>query len=264
MIQGIESEIREALINLVFNAVDAMPNGGILTLRTRVDRRRPTPGLLRSVQVEVQDTGLGMDEETRRRCLEPFFTTKGERGTGLGLAMVFGIASRHDGEIEIDSSRGSGTTIRLIFPEAVLGETPPAAHVNAAASTPQRILVVDDDPLILSVLRTILEADGHVVATAIGGQEGIDFFRLAEGGERFSVVMTDLGMPHVDGRAVASAVKAMRPAAPVILLTGWGQRLVEEDEMPPFIDRILNKPPKLRELRAALGELMTCISSDLI
>jgi PAS domain S-box-containing protein len=257
MIPGIESEIREALINLVFNAVDAMPDGGILTLRTRVDRRKRTPAMLRSVHVEVQDTGLGMDEETRRRCLEPFFTTKGERGTGLGLAMVFGIASRHDGEIEIDSSLGTGTTVRLIFPETAVAKTPQAPQAHTAAPPPQRILVVDDDPLILTVLKAILEADGHSVATASGGQEGIDVFRLAESEERFSIVMTDLGMPHVDGHAVASAVKAMRPSAQVILLTGWGQRLVEEDEMPPYIDRILNKPPKLRELRVALGELMT-------
>jgi PAS domain S-box-containing protein len=256
MIPGIESEIREALINLVFNAVDAMPNGGILTLRTRVDRRRRMPALLGSVHLDVQDTGLGMDEETRRRCLEPFFTTKGERGTGLGLAMVFGIASRHDGEIEIDSTLGTGTTVRLIFPEAARGEPPQPRNVYGAAPSPQRILVVDDDPLILNVLRTILEADGHVVATATGGREGIDAFRVAEGGEGFNVVMTDLGMPHVDGHAVASAVKAMRRAVPVILLTGWGQRLVEEDEIPPYVDRVLNKPPKLRELRATLGELM--------
>jgi len=196
-----------------------------------------------------------MDEETRRHCLEPFFTTKGERGTGLGLAMVFGIASRHDAEIEIDSAPGKGTTVRLSFPASTL-ETAQAPLIYPAPR-PLHILVVDDDPLILRSLTVALEADGHSIATANGGQDGIDIFRLAENGERFDVVITDLGMPHVDGHKVASAVKAMRPTTPVILLTGWGQRLVEEGDVPPYVDRVLNKPPKLRELRATLGELTT-------
>jgi len=118
-----------------------------------------------------------------------------------------------------------------------------------------RVLVVDDEPLILKVLRSALEADGHMVVTANGGQEGIDVFRLAERGKRFDVVMTDLGMPQVDGRRVASAVKAMRPSVPVILLTGWGQRLVEDGEAPADVDRVLSKPPKRQVLRATLGEL---------
>ena len=103
---GVESEIREALVNLVFNAVDAMPEGGTLTLRTKVSHR-PTRQPTAS-HVEVSDTGIGMDEDTRRRCLEPFFTTKGERGTGLGLAMVYGIVQRHSADIEIESARGQG------------------------------------------------------------------------------------------------------------------------------------------------------------
>lgn len=253
-VPGIESEIREALINLVFNAVDAMPEGGILTLRTRVGQSEPEPSSSHSVHLEVQDTGFGMDEKTRQRCLEPFFTTKGERGTGLGLSMVFGIASRHDAGFEIDSAVGLGTTMRLSFPVAKL-KMPQPAPVYAAPS-PLHVLVVDDDPLILGVLKATLEADGHLVVTAKGGQEGIDFFRLAEDGERFDVVMTDLGMPHVDGHQVASGVKAIRPSAPVILLTGWGLRLVEDGEVPPYVDYVLSKPPKRQELRATLWELM--------
>jgi signal transduction histidine kinase len=253
-VPGIESEIREALINLVFNAVDAMPDGGMLTLRSWTDGGE-RKSRLHSVHLEVQDSGLGMDEETRRHCLEPFFTTKGERGTGLGLAMVFGIASRHDAEIEIDSALGKGTTVRLSFPAATL-ETAQAPVVDTV-TRPLHILLVDDDPLILRSMGAILEADGHAVVTANGGQEGIDAFRAAEDGNPFEVVITDLGMPHVDGHKVASAVKATRPSAPVILLTGWGQRLVEEDDVPPYVDRVLNKPPKLRELRATLGELTT-------
>jgi CheY-like chemotaxis protein len=254
-ILGIESEIREALVNLVFNAVDAMPDGGVLTLRTRSERRQRTAGTLRSVHLEVEDTGVGMDEETCRRCIEPFFTTKGECGTGLGLAMVFGIASRHDAEIEIDSAPGRGTTIRLSFLETMLDTPEPT--IMSGPPSPLRILVVDDDPLILRVLKAALEADGHTVVAADGGQAGIDVFRRAEDGERFDVVMTDLGMPQVDGHRVASAVKALRPSAKVILLTRWGQR----DELPPDVARVLSTPPKRQELRATLGELMNRSSS---
>jgi len=253
-VPGIESEIREALINLVFNAVDAMPDGGILTLRTRAGG--PTASApLHSVHLEVQDTGLGMDDETRRRCLEPFFTTKGERGTGLGLAMVFGIVSRHDAKIDIDSALGKGTTVRLSFIEAA-HKAPQPAPVYTAPS-PLHVLVVDDEPLILKVLRSALEADGHLVVTANGGQEGIDAFLAGHrNGHPFSLVITDLGMPYVDGRKVAGAVKAASPSTPVIMLTGWGERMVDEGDIPPYVDRVLSKPPKLRELRAAFAQLI--------
>jgi signal transduction histidine kinase/ActR/RegA family two-component response regulator/PAS domain-containing protein len=250
---GIESEIREALTNLIFNGVDAMPEGGTLTLRTKVTGDKSEPS--RQVQVEVSDTGGGMDEETRRRCFEPFFTTKGERGTGLGLAMVYGTARRHNAEIEVDSAPGNGTTIRLIFSPAAeaIARPAPSTQIHAAPAA-LRILVVDDDPMLLKSLRDTLEGDGHTIVTASGGQEGIDVLRAAVSTERgFDAVVTDLGMPYVDGRQVASSVKAASPATPVILLTGWGQRLVTEGDLPAHVDILLSKPPKLRELRDALA-----------
>jgi len=253
-IAGIEAEIREALINLVFNAVDAMPDGGALTIRTL---EASSSSGTRHVHVEVSDTGVGMSEETRRRCLEPFFTTKGERGTGLGLAMVYGVTQRHSADIEIDSTAGVGTTVRLKFP---VPSTPMNGQIglNNATSMPPRLrlLVVDDDPLLIKSLRDTLESDGHAVTVAHGGKEGIDTFTSSVGsGEPFDLVITDLGMPYVDGRKVARAVKSASPATSVLLLTGWGQRLVTEGDVPPHVDMVLNKPPKLRELRSALAEL---------
>jgi CheY-like chemotaxis protein len=254
-IAGIESEIREALTNLIFNAVDAMPNGGTLTLRTGIDDASSPGSSRQRVHVQVEDTGVGMDEETRRRCLEPFFTTKGERGTGLGLAMVYGVAQRHNAEVEIESASGLGTIVRLRFP------VPTTAESSQPAYRPERpaclhILLVDDDPLIIKSLSDILQADGHMVTTANGGREGIDLLRTAaERNEPFGIVITDLGMPYVDGRKVASAVKIACRATPVILLTGWGQRLKDEDDMPANVDRVLNKPPRLQELRTALADL---------
>lgn len=254
-VAGVESEIREALTNLVFNAVDAMPEGGTLTLRGRTaSHGSKTP----HVVLEVSDTGIGMDETTRRRCLEPFFTTKGQRGTGLGLAMVYGIAQRHNAEIEIDSVVGKGTTMRMLFPVAAPGEGGAQKGVDAGpVLTRLRILVVDDDPLLIKALRDALETDGHLVTTANGGKEGIETFQeTVSSGEPFALVITDLGMPYVDGRKVSAAVKAASPLTPVILLTGWGQRLTEQGDIPPNVDQVLNKPPKLRELRAVLQELV--------
>jgi PAS domain S-box-containing protein len=259
-VSALDGEIREALVNLVFNAVDAMPEGGALTLRTGIGRadasvRADAEGSP-NAYVEVSDTGAGMDDDTRRRCVEPFFTTKGDRGTGLGLAMVYGTMQRHNGSIEVSSTPGAGTRVRLTFP--LSGSAPLATEESAAARglavSRMRILVVDDDPMVLRSLADALEEEGHVVVTANQGQAGIDTFVAAqERREPFDAVITDLGMPHVDGRQVASAVKAASPETPVLLLTGWGQRLVAEGSAPTHVDQVLSKPPKMSELRQALA-----------
>ena len=255
-VMAAEGEIRDALTNLIFNAVDAMPDGGTLTLRTRLVEPE-IPDAHPRVHIEVADTGVGMDESTRRRCLEPFFTTKGERGSGLGLAMVYGMVQRHSAELEIDSVVDRGTTFRMIFASAARDATP-AMHLPAPSRPTQRlrILLVDDDPVLIKSLDDILSGDGHDVTIANGGQSGIDTFTAAHrAGTPYSLVITDLGMPHVDGRRVASAVKACSPKTPVILLTGWGHRLLAENDIPPHVDRILSKPPRLSDLRVALLQL---------
>jgi CheY-like chemotaxis protein len=252
-IMAAESEMREALINLVFNAVDAMPDGGTLTLRTHSTSER--------VLVEVADTGIGMDEDARRRCLEPFFTTKGERGTGLGLPMVYGTVQRHSGEISIDSAPGRGTTVRLSFARAPEGQVAPEP-IPGIVPAGLRILLIDDDPMLLQSLRDALQTDGHVVTAAHGGREGVETFRkAADGPLPFEIVLTDLGMPYMDGRQVAAAIKECSAGTPVIMLTGWGQRLIAEGDIPPHVDLLLSKPPKLRELRAALARCCAPVSS---
>jgi CheY-like chemotaxis protein/anti-sigma regulatory factor (Ser/Thr protein kinase) len=255
-ILGVESELREALINLVFNAVDAMPQGGTLTLRTHTNEQRHGSGSSRQVHVDVIDTGVGMDAATRRQCLELFFTTKGERGTGLGLSMVYGTAQRHGAELDIESAPGQGTRVRLSFtaPDAPQEQTP--QHSGQLPSG-VRVLIVDDDPVLLRSLQDILEAEGCVVTSANGGQQGIDTFAASHTAESFDVVITDLGMPFVDGRKLAAAIKQRSPATPVLMLTGWGQRLLEEGDVPEHVDRVLTKPPRLRDLRTALVELLS-------
>jgi signal transduction histidine kinase len=255
-IMGAENEIRDALTNLVFNAVDAMPSGGTLTVRTRRERRENAED--RAV-VEVSDTGVGMDEDTRRRCLEPFYTTKGERGTGLGLAMVYGMVQRHSAEIEIESTVGVGTTIRLSFPAhtASMVSAPVSAYPAGPPVRRLRVLLVDDDPVLIKSLQDTLEEDGHRVVATHGGQAGIDAFAHAQKkGERFDLVITDLGMPYVDGRKVAASIKELSPATPIILLTGWGQRLIADNDTPANVDKVLSKPPRLNELRVAFLQLV--------
>ena len=246
-IRGIESELREALTNLVFNAVDALPNGGTITLRTK---QSPTG----AVQIEIEDNGVGMDEATQKRCLEPFFTTKGERGTGLGLAMVYGALQRHGGDIEIESTLGEGTIIRLSFAAAAGIKAQTATHKEAQPRQRLRLLIIDDDPILLRSLRDVLEQDGQVVTATGDGASGIGAFEASQAQSRpFDLVITDLGMPGLDGRRVASAIKQASPATPVILLTGWGERLRADGETIPHVDHILSKPPKLSELRAVLA-----------
>ncbi len=172
-------------------------------MRTRAE------GATTNVIVEIKDNGVGMSETTRNRCLEPFYTTKGERGTGLGLAMVFGMLQRHGGELEIDSELGKGTIMRLVFPVAPTGVTLRDQRLTPPAP-PLRILLVDDDPLVFRSLRDSLELEDHEVATTEGGQAGIDEFAGAlEAGKPFDIVITDLGMPYVDGRKVAARMRQL-------------------------------------------------------
>jgi len=196
-----------------------------------------------------------MDEETRRRCLEPFFTTKGSSGSGLGLAMVYGMAERHSAEIDIHSEQGAGTRIRVRFPVAMdIAGSATVPMIQVLPAAPQRVLIVDDDPAILMSLREALELDGHEVVSAAGGQEGIDAFRSSVAkGEQFGIVITDLGMPFVDGRKVAAAIKECSATTPVILLTGWGQRMISDGDVPAHVDGVLSKPPQLRRLREVIA-----------
>src|SRR3569833_1358616 len=246
-IGGAAGEIRDALTNLVFNAVDAMPDGGTLRVRTAATGSH--------VCLEVADTGIGMDEETSRRCLEPFFTTKNDRGTGLGLAMVYGMVQRHAADIHIGSVPGEGTQIRLTFPILrAATPAPPKVEQTVVNAAGLHVLLIDDDSSVLKAMSAMLEAEGLRVSAANDPRQGLERFHTARLGEPFAVVVTDLGMPHLDGRGVAAAVKSVSPATPVILLTGWGQRLDTDGVVPAHVNRVLGKPPKLRELREALAQ----------
>ena len=256
------TELREVLINLVFNAVDALPQGGAITFVTRTFWRvAAEAGKQESeLQVEVRDNGIGMDEKIRQRCLEPFFSTKAQRGgTGLGLAMVYGVMHRHDGTIDIESSVGRGTCARLTFPIREKASSIKDSWVaqDVASEVKQnralRVLCIDDEPQIRQLLNDCLTNFDHHVTVASTGKRGTELFREAmKRNQPYEAVITDLGMPDVDGHQVARTIKTESPNTPVIMLTGWGTMMKEDGETVQQVDAVISKPPHLKELNELL------------
>lgn len=244
IIAGMPTELREVLTNLIFNAVDAMPKGGRLCFRTKGKRG--------DVRLQISDTGVGMSEETLRKCLEPFFTTKGARGSGLGLAMSYGIIRRHGGSISIKSRLNEGTTFTINLP--VPKEAPDRLVLGPETSMrPLRILVVDDHPAICEIVSAYLAEDRHVVATASSAREAMDRFCT----ERFDLVITDRAMPEVNGDELAGMIKELQPREPVIMLTGFADLMLEGNHSTENVDLVLSKPARLDDLRKAIMEVMS-------
>ena len=243
VIHGNEAELRDALTSLIFNAVDSLPQGGTVTIRTVLDGNR--------VRLEVADTGTGLSAEARQHCFEPFYNTKGEHGAGLGLALVHGIIRRHEGDITVDSAPGVGTTFTVYLPlnisQLVLtqssGAEPPPGNAH--------ILVVDDEPQLREVLLEFLKVDHHHVELAVAGADALEKFRPG----KFDVVITDRAMPGMSGEQLAATIKLRSPTTPVIMLTGFGVQM-QAEELPAGVDLVLSKPIGLDELRAALNRVL--------
>ena len=267
---GYAPEIREALTNLIFNAVDAMPNGGTLRFvghltdwpsrplasgdaSATAPTRRPLDQLTGCVELAVSDNGIGMPEDVRRRVFDPFFTTKGLGGTGLGLSVVYGIMERHGGRIEVESTPGRGTTFNLQFQAVDAAQGPSHAPPARQAVSARRLLVIDDEDAVRQTLAQLLLTAGHQVLEAPSGAVGLRALDQAP----VDCVLTDLGMPEMVGWEVARRIKARRPDLPVVLLTGWGEQVAggagaEDDSV---VDRIVGKPVRLEELLAVIAEL---------
>jgi len=239
-IAGNEAELREMLFNVVFNAIDAIPKEGAITFRTSM---RGECALL-----QVSDTGTGMTEDVRSRCLEPFFSTKDEHGTGLGLGIVYGIVRRHDGSIEIDSAPGKGTTVSISLPLYKEQVRPPVPEPAGVMERPLHLLVVEDEPLVREVIEVYLREDNHIVQTAANGREGLEKYRAGT----FDIVLTDRAMPEVNGDVLAAEIKKINPQQPVILLTGFGDLMIGSGEKPEGVDLVVSKPFSLNSLREAL------------
>ena len=246
---GHAASLREVLTNLIINAVDALPAGGRIGIRTWVDGDM--------VALAVNDDGIGMSESVLRRAQEPFFTTKGMKSTGLGLAVNYGILQRHGGDLVIDSGEGRGTTVTIRVPQAGV----PAQAISKPMPAPEpvgslAVLVVDDDEDVREALVELIEHCGHVVRDADGGTAALE--RL-EAGEVPDVVVTDFGMPGMTGNELAHEVKRRWPHVKIVLITGWRTDGASPDIHPDRVDFVLAKPVGLSELRdvfTSVGE--TC------
>ena len=242
-IAGSPAELREVLTNLIFNAVDAMPRGGRLCFRTRCRGK--------TVRLQVSDTGTGMTEEVRRNCLEPFFTTKGEKGSGLGLAMSYGIIRRHGGRIVIQSVLNKGTvfTIHLPVPKGAIR----APEEEFERTVPAlRVLVVDDHPGIREIVSAYLAEDRHTVETAADANEALEKFRRSH----FDLVITDRAMPEINGDHLAASIKELRPQEPIIMLTGFADLIHANGGPSRHVDLVMSKPARLDDLRRAILEVI--------
>jgi GAF domain-containing protein/ActR/RegA family two-component response regulator len=244
-IAGDPAELREALTNLILNALDAMPTGGTLTIASRAGGD--------AVEVTVTDTGVGIPAEVREKIFDPFFTTKGPQGTGLGLSMTYGILSRHGARIAVESEAGHGTTFRLTFPlgagQAAAPDIPPGTVPTAA--TGLRCLVVDDEEPVATVLADMLEAVGHTACYFTDPAAAVERVRT----ESFDVVFTDLAMPGMTGWQVARAVKEMAPALPVFVVTGFGVELSNEERRAHGVTAVLAKPLKIDDVVSVLAQV---------
>ncbi len=237
-VRGIAGELREALLNLVQNALDAMAGGGTLGIRTVVTRDE--------VSVAVSDTGSGMSAEVRERAFEPFFTTKGVNGTGLGLAEVYGIARRHRGRAEIESEPGTGTIVRLIFPLGIAEKEAPPPRATPKR-IPRRVLIVEDHTDSREFLQTLLESDGHHVTAVKSVGEALE--KLDDASMTFEVLVTDIGLPDGSGWDVVTYAREKRPELRIGVVTGWEPR----NEQDPACDFTLRKPIGAADLLAAIA-----------
>lgn len=238
------SELREALTNLIFNAADALPEGGTIKLSARAEGP--------NVAIIVSDTGVGMSEETLEHCFEPFFSTKGVTGTGLGLSEVYGTIQRFKGSIDIKSRIGKGTTITISLP---ISAAATALEVPAERGNPTnsyRILLLDDDERVLTALHETLRLEGNKVQPYSSAKKALSFLKNKT--NIIDLVISDLGMPEMDGNSFAEEVKKIRPETPVILMTGWGKLLSSKDKS-KYVDRIISKPPNLDKLHTIMAEL---------
>ena len=243
-VPGNEGELREALTNLMLNAIDAIEKRGTITIRSEVQGRWAV--------VTVADDGVGMTEEVKARCLEPFFTTKTGDGPGLGLGSVYGIIHRHDGEIDIQSEPKRGTSVSICLPLERNAKPPEASKPPAAPNGALRILVVEDEPLVREVLGVYLAEDKHEIVTAVDGRDGLEKFKS---GGTFDLVLTDRAMPEMNGDALAEEIKKIRPEQHIILLTGFGDLMSGSGEQPKGVDLVVSKPFTLNALRSAIRTL---------
>jgi len=241
-VAGDAAELREALVNILFNAMDAMPEGGKIAIRSGQKN-----GL---VVLSVSDTGVGIPEEIKEKIFDPFFTTRAAKGTGLGLSVTYGIINKHGGSIEVESTKGKGATFYIMLPMAEGVKEAQRPEGEPLIVKPTKILLVDDDPEVSDILGLTLQQLGHRVRIATSGKEALSALKQGD----YRLVITDLGMPDMSGRDVARAVKDLKPGTPVMLITGWGVQ--PDSEKMAEIDGVIEKPFSKDSLLVQIAQLL--------
>jgi signal transduction histidine kinase/ActR/RegA family two-component response regulator len=258
-VMGDESELREVLVNMVFNAVDAMPDGGQLTLGAfDIDE---------SVVIMIADTGAGMPAEVKSRIFDPFFTTKGKAGMGLGLAVSFGIIRRHEGSVQVDSEVGVGTKFMISLPKAEVTEEANVSEVELAKPQPTashntnitrtfsenqpKILVVDDEEPVRELLRDLLEHEGCRVYMAPGSREALGLFEV----HQFDGIFTDVGMPGMSGWELSYAIRQRNQQIPIAVVTGWGEAVGSDEQKEAGVDWVIAKPFRAEKISEIAQEM---------
>ncbi len=247
-ILGSPSELRDVFVNLILNAVQAMPQGGQIRIRTSTDATDSR------VLVTVADTGTGMTDRIRARIFEPLFTTKGKRGTGMGLAVTYGTVQDHEGDIEVETKLGYGTSFIVSFPSAEIPSGGEAAAEDAETGAPARILVVDDEEMVRNVLARLLRLKGHEVEEAVSGPAALELLQSRS----FDLIFTDQGMPEMSGREFAAAVRRALPSIPIVLITGD----TDVGEPDANIGVVLPKPFRGEQLESTVQVLLRQHSPD--
>ena len=241
LVMGSATELREVIINLILNAVQAMPEGGTLSFQTK---RRDED----TVCVSITDTGLGMTEGVLKRIFEPLYTTKGDRGTGMGLAVSYGIIQEHDGTIAVESQPGSGSTFILSIPIAVDPVSKKRVKEEIQPAVSARILIVDDEQMVRTILGKLLRLKGHIVTQVSSGSEALEITEI----QPFDLIFTDHGMPEMSGSELARQLRTRFPDLPIVLLTGD----TEIGAAAEHVNTVLSKPFKIDELQATIRDLL--------
>jgi len=243
---GSASEIREVFTNIINNALDAMPDGGSITIRTcREDDH---------ICIKIADTGAGIPEMIRNRIFDPFFTTKGVQSTGLGMSVSYGIISRHHGSIAVDSTEGNGTAFTVKIPiTREMSHEKPLLKTEAEKNRKARILVIEDEDDVRQLLFDILSSEGHEVEVASDGIQGLDLFMERD----FDLVCTDLGMPKVSGWQVAEEIKRIGRKVPVAIITGWDVNIMESELKEKAVNFVIQKPFQVKQVLSLVKEGVT-------
>jgi signal transduction histidine kinase/ActR/RegA family two-component response regulator len=250
-IKGDPVELREVLVNMIYNAIDAMPSGGEVRVSTQENRDR--------IVIHITDTGTGMGPEVKQRLFDPFFTTKGKAGTGMGLAVSFGIIRRHEGSIEVDSEPGRGTTFKISLPKVSLEPAAVEGTTSLDSAVPSsddkvRVLVVDDETHVREVLIEALEADGCEVISAQSGEIALALYDQHEG--RFDAVFTDIGMPEMSGWELVTEIRERSKTVPIAIISGWADAISIQTKNAVKADWVVAKPFDINKISSIAQEII--------